>query len=74
MPTGAATQLRAHLEDLRARNHYSRHGVSTLLGVQHPMFIGHGRSKANAVSMGMATAKRMIASDVVGKIRETVAG
>jgi hypothetical protein len=33
------------------------------------MFIGHGRSKAQAVISGMATARRMIAADIVGRIR-----
>jgi glycerol-3-phosphate acyltransferase PlsX len=72
MSDEAAGLYRAHLDSLRHRNDYARHGVSTLLGVQHPMFIGHGRSKANAVSNGMATAHRMIASDVVGKIRQVL--
>jgi hypothetical protein len=36
------------------------------------MFIGHGRSKALAVRNGMATAKRMITSNVVGVIRRTM--
>jgi phosphate acyltransferase len=61
--------LQSHLQDLRLRNHYSRHGVSTLLGVQHPMFIGHGRSKAEAVINGMATAQRVIASNAIASIQ-----
>jgi glycerol-3-phosphate acyltransferase PlsX len=73
MPPGEAPLLRDHLDSLRARNDYARHGVSTLLGTQHPMFIGHGRSKANAVCNGMATAQRMIASNVVEIIREALA-
>jgi glycerol-3-phosphate acyltransferase PlsX len=68
-----AELLKAHLLDLRRRNHYSRHGVSTLLGVRHPMFIGHGRSKAAAVVNGMATAKRVIESKTIAKIGQTFA-
>jgi len=67
--TGAPAELlQSQLQDLRLRNHYSRHGVSTLLGVQHPMFIGHGRSKAEAVVNGMATAQRAIASNAIASI------
>ena len=68
-----AELLKAHLLDLRRRNHYSRHGVSTLLGVRHPMFIGHGRSKAEAVVNGMATAQRAIASKTIAKIGQAFA-
>jgi glycerol-3-phosphate acyltransferase PlsX len=65
--------LKAHLLDLRRRNHYSRHGVSTLLGVRHQMFIGHGRSKAEAVVNGMATAQRVIASTTIANIGQLFA-
>ncbi len=69
--TGApADLLQAHLMELKLRNHYSRHGVSTLLGVQHPMFIGHGRSKAEAVINGMATAQKAIASSTIARIQQ----
>lgn len=68
-----AELLKAHLLDLRQRNHYSRHGVSTLLGVRHPMFIGHGRSKAQAVVNGMAMAQRVIASETIAKISQAFA-
>jgi glycerol-3-phosphate acyltransferase PlsX len=64
-----ADLLQAQMHDLRQRNHYSRHGVSTLLGVRHPMFIGHGRSKAEAVINGMATAQRVIASNAIASIQ-----
>jgi phosphate acyltransferase len=69
-----AELLQSHLLDLRRRNHYSRYGVSTLLGVQHPMFIGHGRSKAEAVVNGMATAQRMIASKAIASIHRAFSG
>ena len=62
-----------HLDALREKNNYAHYGVSTLLGVQHPIFIGHGRSKATAVRNGMATAKRMIAGGVIDRIRQALA-
>jgi phosphate acyltransferase len=70
----SAGLLRSKLGYLRLHNHYSRHGVSPLLGVQHPMFIGHGRSKAEAVVNGMLTAQRVIASDTITKIRQSFSG
>lgn len=69
LPPESATILKTHLEKVSARNHYSRYGVSALLGVQYPMFIGHGRSKAEAVRNGMLTAKKMIAGNVIDNIR-----
>ncbi len=66
----AAALLRSHVKYLRLCNDYARIGVSSLLGVQHPMFIGHGRSKATAVINGMATAQRVIVSDTISKIRQ----
>lgn len=69
LPPQAAALVQAHLTALRERNHYARYGAAALLGVSRPMFIGHGRSKAQAVINGMKTAQRMIAGDVVGAIR-----
>jgi fatty acid/phospholipid biosynthesis enzyme len=34
------------------------------------MFIGHGRSKAEAVINGMATAQKVIASNAIASIRQ----
>ena len=72
LPAGTASLLQDHLENIRSINDYARIGAATLLGVQFPMFIGHGRSKALAVRNGLATAKRMITSNVVGVIRRTM--
>lgn len=66
----AGAIVRVHLELLRNRNHYANYGAATLLGVNRPIFIGHGRSKAQAVLSGMATAKKMIASHVVSRIQQ----
>jgi phosphate acyltransferase len=62
-----------HLDLLREKNNYAHYGVSTLLGVQYPIFIGHGRSKAAAVRSGMSAAKRMIAANVIDKIHQAIA-
>jgi glycerol-3-phosphate acyltransferase PlsX len=72
LPPEPASILKIRLEEIREFNHYSHYGASTLLGVNHPMFIGHGRSRAQAVYHGMSTAGRMIAADVVGKIRDAL--
>lgn len=68
LPADSVELVKFHLEKLRTRYHYASYGAATLLGVQYPMFIGHGRSKARAVRNGMATAMRMISGDVINKI------
>lgn len=72
LPHEAIVIISDHLQRLRARNDYARIGVSALLGVQYPIFIGHGRSRAIAVRNGMKTAKDMILADVVSKIRQAI--
>ena len=72
LPNEARPQFIARIGELKARHHYSRYGTATLLGVQSPMFIGHGRSRAEAVQNAMATAQKMIAADVVTKIRQAM--
>jgi len=73
LPEASGELVKRHLDVLREKNNYAHYGVSTLLGVQHPIFIGHGRSKAAAVRNGMATAKRMIAGGVIDRIRQVLA-
>ena len=68
----SAGLMETELEAFRQRNHYARHGVSTLLGTQHPMFIGHGRSRAEAVTNGVETARRMIAGNITERIRQAM--
>ena len=65
LPPEAAAVVRAHLDLVQARNHYARYGAAVLLGVRHPMFIGHGRSRAVAVRHALGTAKRMITAGVI---------
>lgn len=73
LPDAPAELVKHHLDTLREKNNYAHYGVSTLLGVQHPVFIGHGRSKAAAVRSGMETAKRMIAGGVIDRIQQVLA-
>ncbi len=68
LPPETAAVVRAHLDLVQARNHYARYGAAVLLGVRHPMFIGHGRSRAVAVRNALGTARRMIAADVIPSI------
>ncbi|MEJ2262226.1 MAG: phosphate acyltransferase PlsX [Anaerolineales bacterium] len=72
LPADSVTIVESHLEKLQTRYHYASYGAATLLGVQYPMFIGHGRSEAWAVRNGMATAMRMISGDVINKIEMAV--
>ena len=60
------------MQEVYARNDYSRVGASALLGVQRPLFFGHGRSKAIAVRNGIGNAVNTITADIVGKIRQAV--
>jgi glycerol-3-phosphate acyltransferase PlsX len=59
-----------YLKNLRWSKSYANQGVAALLGLQFPIFIGHGRSKAIAIRNGMAHARRTISEDVLGAIRE----
>lgn len=67
----AKNSIASQMEALYARNDYARVGAAALLGVQHPIFFGHGRSKALAVRNGIGNAMKMIKTDIVEKIRLT---
>jgi glycerol-3-phosphate acyltransferase PlsX len=69
IPNFPSSLLKNHLENLRTKNDYAAIGAAALLGLQRPLFIGHGRSKAIAVRNGLATAKRMITSNVLNALR-----
>lgn len=74
LPVEASGKLRARLDELRGRTNYAHYGASSLLGLQKPVFIGHGRSQALAVHNGVLTAGRAISADAVGLIRRSLAG
>jgi glycerol-3-phosphate acyltransferase PlsX len=69
LPPDGLNAIDPQVQALYARNDYSRVGAAALLGVQRPMFFGHGRSKAIAVRNGIGNALNMITTDIVGKIR-----
>lgn len=74
LPAETAETLRTRLKALGDRTNYAHYGASALLGLQKPVFIGHGRSKALAVHNGVLTAGKAIAADVVAVIRRALAG
>ncbi len=67
------TIVRAELDRLRAENHYARYGAVPLLGVNHLILIGHGRSKALAVRNAIGEACRAGRVGVVELIRAAFA-
>ena len=69
IPNFSSSLLKNHLDNLRVKNDYAAIGAAALLGLQRPLFIGHGRSKAIAVRNGLATAKRMISSNMLDVLR-----
>jgi glycerol-3-phosphate acyltransferase PlsX len=69
IPSLSSSVIKNHIDNLRRKNDYAAIGVAALLGLQRPLFIGHGRSKAVAVRNGLATAKRMISSNVLEVLR-----
>lgn len=69
LPQDALTSIASQMEALYAHNDYARVGVAALLGLQRPIFFGHGRSKAIAVRNGIGNALKMITTDIVDKIR-----
>ena len=69
IPSLSSSLLKSHLDNLRTKNDYAAIGAAALLGLQRPLFIGHGRSRAVAVRNGLATAKHMITSNVLDVLR-----
>jgi len=67
-----STLVSDHLQKFRWSKSYANQGAAALLGLQFPIFIGHGRSRAIAIRNGIAHAKCMISEDVSGIIREKV--
>ena len=59
---------------LKRRMDYNSVGGAPLLGVNGAVVKAHGSSGAEAIENAIAQAKRMLEGDVVGKIREGLAG
>ena len=68
-----ADAVRAAIRDLQEQNSYARIGAGALLGVDGLMFIGHGRSRADAVVAGIATARRAVQADFLARVHAAVA-
>jgi glycerol-3-phosphate acyltransferase PlsX len=68
LPPEMMTPLQPRWEALKERSDYATYGAAALVGLKHPLFIGHGHSRAKAVRNSIATAKKMIEQDVLGRI------
>lgn len=56
----ASPEVRARIDEFARRCDYSHYGGAPLLGVPGVVLIGHGRSRANAVSNAVRTAADMV--------------
>ncbi len=65
----AGEAVRAALENLREENSYQRIGAAPLLGVNGLIYIGHGRSRADAVVAGALQAYQGVTHNVMGHLR-----
>jgi glycerol-3-phosphate acyltransferase PlsX len=68
LPPDMARHLQPRLEALQERSDYATYGAAALVGLKHPLFIGHGHSRAKAIRNSIATAQKMIQQDVWGRI------
>ncbi len=58
-------------DDFLNKCHFETYGGSPILGVSKPVIIGHGISHAKAFSNMISLAQKMVASDVMGKMKDT---
>ena len=70
----AAEAVRAAIEALRKENDYARIGAAPLLGVNGLIYIGHGRSREDAVEAAIRTALQGVQSRLLDHLREALAG
>lgn len=66
-------QAREVIGDLRRRSDYAETGAIPLLGVNHLLLIGHGRSGAKATKSAIGEAKQAVEAGLVDAIREGLA-
>jgi phosphate acyltransferase len=64
--------VRGELRSLRTMLDPSQEGAAPLLGVNGLVFIGHGRSDAEAVKNAIRVAKAAVEADVLSAIRDEV--
>ncbi len=69
----AAAVLKGSLVELKRRLDPDAYGGAPLLGVDRPVFIGHGSSGPDAVAAGIAAAARAVRSGLVEAIRDGIA-
>ena len=67
-----ATAVRRAIRELREENSYARIGAGLLLGVNGLMFIGHGRSREDAVVAGVDFARRAVRAHLLERIRAAI--
>jgi len=63
---------RPSLKGLRRMMDPSEEGAAPLLGLNGLVFIGHGRSNANAIKNAVRVAKAAVEADVLGSIRSAI--
>lgn len=68
----AALVLRPALVQMRRRMDYGEYGGAPLLGVNGVVVITHGRADAQAIKNTLRNARDVVASDMVGAIRESM--
>ena len=64
--------IRPSLKGLRRMMDPSEEGAAPLLGLNGLVFIGHGRSNANAIKNAVRVAKAAVEADVLGSIRSAI--
>lgn len=65
-----AEAVRAAIHSLQAENSYTRIGAGPLLGVNGLIFIGHGRSRRDAVVAAVAQARQAVNARLLDSIRD----
>ena len=73
LPDDAMAHARAVIADVRLRADYAETGAVPLLGVNHLIFIGHGRADAKATKSAIGKAIHAVDVHLVDAIREGLA-
>lgn len=73
LPDDAMGRARDVIAEMRLRADYAETGAIPLLGVNHLIFIGHGRANAKATKSAIGEAIRAVDAHLVDAIREGLA-
>lgn len=65
--------VRGALQGLRAKMDPAEYGAMPLLGVEGPVFIGHGSADARAVRNAIRKAKSVVEAGLVERVRASIA-